>query len=63
VDRVAELPEAIDVPPNRPDADLESIRELPTRPVSAGLEEREEAEEPGGRLDHIGSLPPIADRN
>jgi hypothetical protein len=55
VDRIAELAQPADVVPDSPAADPEPIRQFWTGPVTASLEQREEAQQARGSLEH----PPI----
>ena len=50
VDRIAQLAEAVDVAAQRPAAHLEPLRQLVARPELVRLEQREQAQRPGGRI-------------
>ena len=58
---IAERPEALDVGADGAGGDLQALRELVTRPVAAGLEQAEQAEEPGRGFEHAASLVLIAE--
>jgi hypothetical protein len=63
LDRVPQRAELLDIAPDRARSDLQPVGELLAGPFAADLQQGEQGEEAGRRLDHrIGSLPPIADR-
>ncbi len=53
LDRVAERPQLVDVAADRAGPDLESIGELLPGPLAPKLQQREQREQAGGRLDHL----------
>ena len=61
VDRVAEVPEAVDVTPQRAGADPQALGQLTTGPELVGLEERQELQRPAGGIGHAPIIVQVAD--
>jgi hypothetical protein len=58
VDRVAERAQLVDVPADGAHVDVEALGELGARPLTRRLQERQEAEQARGGLQHAPTLPP-----
>ena len=63
-DRIAEAAQPVDVAADRPRPDLEAVGEVGAGPLATALQQRQEVEQAGRRLEHdCAILAPIADQN
>ncbi len=61
LDGIAELAQALDVPPDRAPRDAQALGQGRARPVAASLQQRQEVEEAAGGVAHGSMVAEIAD--